>query len=40
MVFKSFLSMFSSGNQFVQRSGTIYAILIEGFMRNISIKSF
>ena len=33
-------SIFSSGGQFVQRSGTILAILVEGHSRNISVKLF
>ena len=37
--FKGF-STFSSGGHFVQRSGTILAILVEGHPRNISIKVF
>ena len=37
MSFKS-LSVFSSGGHFVQQSGTILAILVEGHSRNISVK--
>ena len=39
MSFKSF-STFSSGGHFVQRSGMILAVLIEGLPRNISVKLF
>ena len=39
MSFKGF-SIFSSGGHFVQRSGTIIAILVEGHPRNISVKLF
>ena len=39
MLFKGF-SIFSSGSHFVQRSGTILAILVEGHSRNIPIKLF
>ena len=39
MSFKGF-SIFSSGGHFVQRSGSILAILIEGHPRNISVKLF
>ena len=31
------LSIFSSGGHFVQRSGTILALLVEGHPRNISV---
>ena len=37
MTFKGF-SIFSSGGHFVQRSRTILAILVEGHLRNISVK--
>ena len=37
MSFKGF-SIFGSGGQFVQRSGTILATLVEGHPRNISLK--
>ena len=40
---ESFLKVFlicSSGSPFVQRSGTICAILVEGIMRNNSVKLF
>ena len=30
----------SSGDHFVQRSGTIFAILVEGHSRNIPVKLF
>ena len=33
-------SIFSSGGHFVQWSGTISAILVEGNPRNISVKLF
>ena len=39
MLFKGF-SIFSSGGHFVQRSGTILAILAEGHPRNVSMKLF
>ena len=39
MSFKVF-SIFSSGGHFVQQSGTILAILVEGHPRNISVKFF
>ena len=32
--------IWSSGSSFVQRSGTICAILVEGLMRNNSVKLF
>ena len=32
--------IWSSGGPFVQRSGNICAILVEGIMRNISVKLF
>ena len=35
---KSFFSILSSGGHFVQRSGTIFAILVEGHSRNIPVK--
>ena len=35
-----FFSIFSSGGHFVQQSGTILAILVEGRSRNISVKLF
>ena len=31
-------SIFSSGGHFVQRSGTVLAILVEGHLRNIPMK--
>ena len=37
MLFKIFL-IWSSGGAFVQRSGTICAILVEGIKRNNSVK--
>ena len=37
--FKGF-SIFSSDGHFVQRSGIIYAILVEGHPRNIFVKLF
>ena len=40
MSFKSFFSTFSSGGHFVQPSGTILAILVEGHSRNIPVKLF
>ena len=39
MSFKGF-SFFSSSGHFVQRSGTILAILVEGHPRNIPVKLF
>ena len=39
MSFKCF-SIFSSGGHFVQCSGTILAILVEGHPRNISVELF
>ena len=39
MLFKGF-SIFSSGGHFVQRSRNILAILVKGYLRNISVKSF
>ena len=39
MVLKIFLIL-SSSSPFVQRSETICAILVEGIMRNISVKLF
>ena len=39
MSFKGF-SIFSSGSHFVQRRGTILAILVEGHPRIISVKLF
>ena len=39
MSFKSF-SIFSSGGHFVQKSGTILAILVEDHPRNISVIFF
>ena len=32
--------IFSSGGHFIQQSRTVCAILIEGIMRNISVKLF
>ena len=34
------ISIFSSGGHFVQRSRTVCAILVEGIMRNISVKLY
>ena len=34
------ISIFSSGGHFVQQSITVCAILVEGIMRNISVKLF
>ena len=39
MSFKGF-SIFSSDGHFVQQSGRILAILVEGHPRNISVKLF
>ena len=39
MSFKGF-SVFSSGRHFVQPSGTILAILVEGHWRNTSVHIF
>ena len=39
MSFKGF-SIYSPGGHFVQQSGTILAILIEGHPRNLSVKLF
>ena len=39
MSFKGF-SIFSSGGLFVVGNGTIFAILVEGHPRNISVKLF
>ena len=39
MAFNYFLIL-SSGSPFVQRSGTICVILIEGILRNNSVKLF
>ena len=39
MSFKGF-SIFSSGGHFIQCSGTILAILVEGHQKNISMKLF
>ena len=39
MPFK-FISIFSSGGHFVQQSGTVCKILVEGIMRNISVELF
>ena len=33
-------SIFSSGDHFVQQSRTIWALLVKGDKRNISVKSF
>ena len=38
MSFNDFVSIFSFGDHFAQRNGTILAILIEGYPRNISVK--
>ena len=38
MFFVFFFSIFSSGGHFVQPSGTILAILVEGHSRNIPVK--
>ena len=41
MSLKRFFSpIFSSGGHFVQLSGTIFAILVEGRSRNIPVKLF
>ena len=40
MSFKKFFSIFSSGLHFVQPSGTILAILVEGHWRNTSLQIF
>ena len=37
---KSLMSIFSSGGQFVQLSGTILAILVKKHKRNIFVKLF
>ena len=37
---KGFFSIFSSGGHFVQCNGTIFAILVAGHPRNISVKLF
>ena len=34
------ISIFSSGVHFVQLSGTVRAVLVEGIIRNISMKLF
>ena len=34
------VSIFSSGSHFARQSRTICAILLEGIIRNISVKSF
>ena len=39
MLFKD-ISIQSSGDPFIQRSGTICAVLVEGIIRNNSVKSF
>ena len=39
MLFKGF-TIFSSGGHFVQQSRTIFAILVKGYQRNISVKLF
>ena len=39
MLFKRF-SIFSSGSHFVQQSGTILAVSVEGRPKNISVKLF
>ena len=39
MPFKD-IFIWRSGGPFIQRSGTICAILVEGIMRNNSVKSF
>ena len=39
MSFKDIPS-FSSGGHFVQLRGTVYEILVEGIIRNISVKLF
>ena len=38
--FFCFFLVFSSGGHFVQRSGAILAILVEGHQRNSSVKLF
>ena len=40
MSFKRFVSIFSSGSHFVQSNITIFAILVEGHPRKISVKLF
>ena len=35
-----FVAIFTSGGQFVQGNGNIFAILVEGRRRNISVKLF
>ena len=35
-----FFSILSSGGHFFQRSGTTFAILVEGYPRNIPVKLF
>ena len=40
MSFKGFLFFFRSGSHFVQRSGTILAILVEGHPRINPVKLF
>ena len=40
MSFKDILLIFSSGSPFVQRTGTICVILVEGIMRDDSVKLF
>ena len=39
MMFEDF-SLLSSGGHFAQRSGNIWAIMVEGVMRNTSMKIF
>ena len=36
--FKSRTSIFSSGGHFVHGSGTVLAVLVEGYLRNIPMK--
>ena len=38
--FKGFFLIFCSGGHFVQQSGTVLAILVEGYPRNIPVKLF
>ena len=40
IIFFFFLSSFSSGDHFVQQSGTILTIVVKGDKKNISAKSF
>ena len=40
ILFSGAESIFNFGGHFVQRSGTVCAILVEGIVRNISVKLF